>query len=374
MARKVLILTEPGDIHAYAVAEALRLKGGIPFIWHTADFPSIASESVLFQGSERKLVISMGGGTEFPELANPSLVTIWHRRPAFAVDPSSLHPADVQFAEMECTVFRRSLLSIIARDAFWVNPPDSAISASRKLVQHQVALEVGFKLPDTLYSNDPKEIRAFIRGHGGTIIYKPFRGQPWRSRETYWVPYTSLLSEDQLVPEVALRNAPGIYQELIPKAYELRVTVMGSRLFAAKILSQETQDGKVDWRKAYTELQMQPFSLPAAVAELCHKLLQRLGLVFGCLDFIVTPAGECVFLEINEMGQFLFVEKYTDLLLLDAFSEFLLQGRIDFDWQPVDAKIRYTDILPRVEGAAILSKQQHVSPVEQSFPEDQQET
>ncbi len=59
---------------------------------------------------------------------------------------------------MECTVFRRSLLSIIARDAFWVNPPDSASFASRKLVQHQVALEVGFKLPDTLYSNDSKEI------------------------------------------------------------------------------------------------------------------------------------------------------------------------------------------------------------------------
>lgn len=147
---------------------------------------------------------------------------------------------------------------------------------------------------------------------------------------------------------------------------------MGSHLFAAKILSQETQDGKVDWRKAYTELQMQPFSLPSAITEMCRELLRRLGLVFGCLDFIVTPAGDFVFLEINEMGQFLFVEKYTDLLLLDAFSEFLLQGRVDFGWQAAGAKIRYTEILPRVEGEALLSKQQHVSPAEQSFPEDPQ--
>lgn len=159
--------------------------------------------------------------------------------------------------------------------------------------------------------------------------------------------------------------------ELIPKDFELRVTAIGDHLFAAKILSQETQDGRVDWRKAYTELKMQPYTLPVKVAEACHLLIRRLGLVFGCFDLIVTPAGQHVFLEVNEMGQFLFVEKYTDQPLLDAFSEFLIQGVCGFSWEESGAKLRYSDILPVAEAATIRSRQEHVSPPEQSFSEDQ---
>lgn len=372
MARTVVILTEPGDIHAYAVAEALRLKGGTPVMWHTADFPSRSSESVLVEGQRQRTLIS-GPGLDVPDFAdlnNPS-VTVWHRRPAFSVDAARLHSADLKFAELECSIFRRSLLGFLAQDAFWVNRPDSAARASRKLLQHQLALEVGLKVPDTLYGNDPAAIRAFIRSHGGMIVYKPFRGIAWRSKETWWAPYTSVLTEDQLVPDVALRNVPGIYQELVPKAYELRVTMMGNQCFAAQILSQETRDGRIDWRKAYSELQMLPYELPSALAELCRLFLARLGLVFGCFDFVVTPEGEFIFLEVNEMGQFLFVEKYADLPLLDAFSEFLLQGSVDFEWADVGPKIRYAAVLPRAEDVAIRARQTHVRPADQSFQEDQ---
>jgi hypothetical protein len=57
----------------------------------------------------------------------------------------------------------------------------------------------------------------------------------------------------------------------------------------------------------------------------------------------VTPEGDYVFLEVNEMGQFLFIERCCGLPLLDAFSEFLLQGRADFQWSPDAVRVRYTD-------------------------------
>jgi glutathione synthase/RimK-type ligase-like ATP-grasp enzyme len=133
------------------------------------------------------------------------------------------------------------------------------------------------------------------------------------------------------------------------KDYELRVTVMGEHVLAVKIRSQETTEGRLDWRRAYDGLAMEPYSLSPAVADHCRQLVRRLGLVFGCLDFIVTPAGEYVFLEVNEMGQFLFVERYTGLPLLDAFCEFLLQGRVDFDWRPEEASLRYMDFETEIE-------------------------
>lgn len=65
-----------------------------------------------------------------------------------------------------------------------------------------------------------------------------------------------------MVADELLRLTPGIYQVLVPKAYELRVTMMGRRAFTAKILSQETQAGKLDWRKSYGELKMEPSRFP----------------------------------------------------------------------------------------------------------------
>jgi hypothetical protein len=123
------------------------------------------------------------------------------------------------------------------------------------------------------------------------------------------------------------------------------------RLFAAHVLSQETKRGKLDWRKAYDELRLEAATLPPHVADQCFALLAEIHLVFGCSDCVVTPAGEHVFLEVNEMGQFLFVERYCGLPLIDAFAEFLLQGRSEFDWREEAVTVRYSD--PDFEQAAL---------------------
>ena len=52
--------------------------------------------------------------------------------------------------------------------------------------------------------------------------------------------------------------------------------------------------------------------------------MRALGLVFGAFDFIVTPTGEYVFLEVNEMGQFLSFDRDADLPVLQAFCDLLL--------------------------------------------------
>jgi hypothetical protein len=107
-------------------------------------------------------------------------------------------------------------------------------------------------------------------------------------------------------------------------------------------------------------------------------LMRDLGLVFGCLDFIVTPSDECVFLEVNDMGQFLFVEAFTNIPLLDAFSELLLQGRPDFHWEPSKATVKMGDLEQVIAQRVEEAEWRHVSPpdlfsVEQS-PEELKES
>ena len=348
MSTKILILTEHGDAHAYAVAQALDQCGADVVLWHTGDFPSRAGETIHFEAGERAIRVR-GPALEMEDFR---FDTIWHRRPVYTVDEDQLHPADREFADGECCLFRRSLLNLMAPDSFWVNPPDAAIRAERKPFQHQVAYEVGFATPATLYTNDPEEIREFLKRRGGQIAYKPFRGVCWSDGETSWAPYTSVITEASLVEDNLLRSTPGIYQELVPKAYELRITVIGERVFSAKIRSQETVTGRLDWRQSYDELQMEACEIPAEVAEKCRRVLSRLGLVFGCFDLIVTPSGQHVFLEVNQAGQFLFIERYAGIPLLDAFVQFLLQARSDFEWDTASVAHQYIDIikhLPRLE-------------------------
>jgi hypothetical protein len=339
--RQILILTGPEDLHAFAVREALLAKGGSVTLWQTPDFPSKSGESVLFEGGARTVVAQ---GPEL-DLENPYFHTVWRRRPSYAIDWSKIHPSDRKFVEIECNIFRRSMLGLISPDAFWVNPADAAISAGYKMLQHGAAAELGLKSPDTLYSNDPCQIRAFIQRHGGEIVYKPLRGLPWQGEKNIWMSFTSRLTEDQLVEDDLLRSSPGIYQQLIPKAFELRVTVMGNCILAARISSQDTERGQLDWRRATEEIKATPFDLPPQIAGLCLRLMAKLGIVFGCFDFIVTPEDDYVFLEVNEAGQFLFLEEQTGLPLLDRFSDFLLSGRADFVGHQGRETIRFTDVL-----------------------------
>ena len=80
-----------------------------------------------------------------------------------------------------------------------------------------------------------------------------------------------------------------------------------------------------------------------------------MGLVFGCFDLVVTPEDEYVFLEVNQMGQFLFVERFCGLPLLDAFSEFLLQADADFSWRSDRVTARWKGAFTEEIGAATRS-------------------
>jgi len=360
--RRVLILTGPGDLHAFAVAEAIRAKGSEATIWHTGDFPGRARESVSIGHGKVDIKID---GLDL-SLFNPEFDTVWRRRPYHVVPEEVLHPADRRFADAECIAFRRSLFGELAPQAFWVNPPEAAVRANRKLLQQRIALELGLEVPATLYTNNPLEIRDFLRTHGGQGVFKTFRPMAWRDGETAWQPYTSLLTEEKLVSDDLLSAVPGIYQALVPKAFEVRVTVMARCVLSAKILSQQTREGQLDWRKAYEEIVMEPFTLPPSIATCCIEVLKKLGIVFGCFDFIVTPQGSYVFLEVNEMGQFLFLEHYAGLPLLEAFSEFLLSASPDFEWSAGPAPLSYLSMRSRASELAEEAARHHVSPSDPS--------
>jgi hypothetical protein len=51
-----------------------------------------------------------------------------------------------------------------------------------------------------------------------------------------------------------------------------------------------------------------------------------MSLGFGSLDFIVTPDGEHVFLEVNPVGQFGWIVEQTGLPIYERLAELLIDG------------------------------------------------
>jgi glutathione synthase/RimK-type ligase-like ATP-grasp enzyme len=89
------------------------------------------------------------------------------------------------------------------------------------------------------------------------------------------------------------------------------------------------------------------------IAARCVRIVKDLRLVFGCIDLIVRPDGETVFLEVNESGQFLFLEHFAEVPLLDLFSEFLMSGNPDFlSAAGGEQPVQYGDVEAAVEAMA----------------------
>src|SRR6185436_5814582 len=82
------------------------------------------------------------------------------------------------------------------------------------------------------------------------------------------VMFTTQLTEDDLAHLDQLALAPMTFQEHLDKAVELRVTLVGERVFAAAVDSQALERARIDWRKEGERLlrAWTPYPLPAAVA------------------------------------------------------------------------------------------------------------
>jgi len=358
MSKSVVVLTIPGDLQAFAVIESLRRRGLDPFVWFPADFPSQVRETLSLSGAR----LDFSFKTDDREIHTFQADTVWYRRTGSNTDAvfNALHPADRGFAWSQCEAFRQGTLQALFPEAFWINPPATAKLADNKLFQQSLAIRLGFLTPPSLFTNDPAEIRSFLRLHQGELVYKAFPAAAWRNGEDLFACHTVHLSEADLVADELLAVTPGLYQALVPKIHEIRLTMMGNQPFAVKILSQDTERGRLDWRRAYDEVRMEPTTLPASLVEACRRLMKKLNLVFGCFDFIVDTDGNYVFLEVNQQGQFLFLERYVDIPLLDAFTEFLIHGT-DFLWKGEGAGIRYEDVMDMAGRLSEAAALEHVS-------------
>jgi hypothetical protein len=205
----------------------------------------------------------------------------------------------------------------------WVNPPLVASRAANRLLQMHKAKELGFNIPASLISNDPKEAQDFMQSTPDVILkdldtpYTVVRSQVYTS----FTKRIAELTSDQLE---AVALGPCLFQERIPKAHEIRVYVVGDTVIAVGIAPLSDDVGE-DYRRQRYQIEVWPYSLPSKVKERCLALVSALGLQYAGIDLLLTPQGEIVFLELGPYSSWVWAEELGGLPLTKTFTDLLEQ-------------------------------------------------
>jgi glutathione synthase/RimK-type ligase-like ATP-grasp enzyme len=353
-----LIVTEPDDAHAIAVQFALESMEHRVRLLFTADQPTKQKNSVFISNKEShyKIVDSC------QIYSNESYDVVWWRRPRKPfVSRDGVHADDYYFVCRENTLFHDAITQHLAPSAWWINPQRAATRANNKLLQLKIAAQCGMVIPITLFSNNPQDIREFAQAHKENgVIYKPLCSNFWFEESELKITYTSPLHS--LPKDHLLQMTPGVYQKNIRKAYELRVTCFGDYIVAAKLNSQQQIEGQYDWRKIQGGvMQIDPYILPEKIKRQIQKFMKAMGLVFGALDFIVTKEQEYVFLEVNEQGQFLWIEESNpEIHLLDPFIQFIVHKKRAFVWDKKQKTHNLLNYNKNIHQRILAQTQEHV--------------
>jgi glutathione synthase/RimK-type ligase-like ATP-grasp enzyme len=260
-------------------------------------------------------------GTVFlPDLVHPKYNTryytaIWDRLKPVAVPKSDRG----QYILRERVAALRTL-QLLQDQRRLMNPPLATEAARSKLYQLRIAREAGFDTPKTYVGNSAKAVRDFVTACNHGAVAKSLT---WFFDSANRFSFTNVITPDALRSNAAIACCPMIFQEYIPKRFELRVTCVGDKIFAAKIFSQNNAKTVVDWRRDQFNLDYKVTTLTTELKRKVTRILKGLGLHFGAFDFIITPKGECVFLEVNSSGNWLWLENLLSLPISRAVAEWL---------------------------------------------------
>ncbi len=290
MPPEVLVLTTRLDFASdYVTAELA--ERNIPFLrLNSEDLPRL---ELGWRPSDPSLLVRSEDIQE--TLVGPGLQAVLVRRPTYLRSPPGT--AEQALAAHHWLTFLHGLQSFTG--LHWMNHPASDFVAENKMVQLRVAAEIGFRIPNTTVTNSAGMALHDLR-HITDFAIKGLDTVLWREGESQFFCYTEMLDRAN-VQGLDLSALPTIVQERLWPKTDVRVTVVGDRLWAATITDRH-EPIDVDWRTLKHRATYREHRLPDPVRLQCLEVTRRLGLCFAAID-LVQYRNEYVFLELNPVGE-----------------------------------------------------------------------
>jgi len=303
---KVLVITNKSDLTSDFIIKKLKERQ-IPFYrFNTEELTKSVSISLNFQQGSYML---------FDEIVNEyidlkKITAVYFRRPELPIlDFTELTEGEISFIRNEILFTLEGVYKIL-KDAYWISPVYAIREAENKIYQLILAESLGLPLPKSIITNSANKAEDFFTKNEDNCIIKPIKSGlvegPVESKVVFTNHIKSLPQEKQKI-----EKCPVFFQNHIEKKADVRVTIVGKKVFTTLISSQINETTKTDWRKGEVLLEHSKAILPDNLEKMCVLLLKHLGLKFGAIDFVLDKNDNYTFLEINPNGQWAWIEMQT---------------------------------------------------------------
>ncbi len=227
---KIIVLAHPKDDHAEPVQWALEHAGYQAACWSGVSCMEQEQASLLLPQPPRLFLGSLeleAGDAVWLRQPNPP----WQDHVIAETGEKSGQPR--YSALFDAAMFMLETLPVRC-----VNRYSASHLVRNKGVQLRMAGASGLKIPATLMSNSPAEVRDFFDRYPDNAICKAFASHIWQQQgsEDIAVTETFCLSREQLPgDDEVFTFAPAIYQQMVVKQFDVRVVLMGERVYSIRI-------------------------------------------------------------------------------------------------------------------------------------------
>lgn len=207
-------------------------------------------------------------------------------------------------------------------DTQWVNHPNRSADSSYKPVQLGTAARCGLVTAATVITNGPEMVRRLAADYPGGIVQKSLGPNTIIKSDRIEVAFTRRLEPADLEDLSAVALTATQVQAWVDKKYEARIIVVGDQMFTI-LLSANSPASHVDWRADYKSLDYEWIETPSEIAKNLRDYVDRLGLVYAAVDFVIDHDDRWVFLESNSAGQYYWLEAHTGAPITSALCDLL---------------------------------------------------
>lgn len=315
----ILIVTNKTDYTADFLILELQKRNKEFYRFNTEDFPEKIQLTFNISNTGTEVELQ----SENKNFFLSEVESAWFRRP---VTPGIALPnqREQRFAINESIATLEGIWQSL--DCFWVSRPERLRVAEKKIWQLVNAQKIGFTLSRTMVTNDPQAGFGFAESNDFDVVYKTLESARISENDDLGLIFTSSIRTTPKENYAAISLSPVLLQRRIKKKVDLRVTVIGNKVFPVEINARNSAEIELDWRRAHPEdLIYKSHSLPRKIEEMCVELTKVLGLNFGAIDLILTSDEEYVFLEINPNGQWAWIQQLNpEIKLREALADLLI--------------------------------------------------
>jgi len=318
MKKYIVILSCENDVHATSVLKHIDIEKYTPIVLEREKYGLHWQISCFINSNDYNVIINFND----TEISHNEINSLYLRRD-FTIESQDVigefTEQEKNYIATQRTIHVNSCIKLLSTITFTMNCPESNYKSLSKVYQLTVAQKVGLKIPQSFFGGNFKSSNFNDNG----LCIKPLEGIHIKQGGHTYAHYTVKIETPNDEEIHSLKFCPAIIQYYIKKEFELRVTVVGKKVFACKIDSQKSIIGNIDWRHHdWANTPHYTYQLPENIEKRIVALMNSLNLSYGAIDMIFD-VNDYYFLEVNSMGQWLWIEDFTELPISKSIAELL---------------------------------------------------